>query len=272
VNKYAVIGNPIKHSKSPQIHHAFSLQEKVTIDYQRILAEDNNFTSSIDDFFSSGGLGLNVTVPFKIVAFRQCQQLNEYAQAAGAVNTISFDSDIGWIGANTDGIGLLTDLKKNLNLQLSNKNILILGAGGATRGILLPLLKEQPACILVANRTLEKASELVDTFSTQGNIECCGYQNIDTQEFDLIINATSASLNNEVPPIPDKTVGTETVCYDLAYSDKPTAFINWSTKLNAKRSIDGMGMLIEQAAESYYIWRGFRPETKQVFELLRPTD
>lgn len=272
-NNYAVIGNPIQHSKSPQIHSAFAQQEKVDIDYQRIFAEQDQFTQSVNEFVKQGGLGLNVTVPFKILAYEQCQQLNEYAQAAGAVNTISFDSKIGWIGANTDGIGLLTDLKKNQHLQLNNKNILILGAGGATRGILLPLLQENPSRILIANRTVTKADDLVNSFSSAGNIHSCGFEQIDnSRAFDLIINATSASLNNDVPAIPSNVVGPKTVCYDLAYSDKPTAFINWSKNLKAKKSIDGIGMLIEQAAESYYIWRGFRPETKPVFNLLRPAN
>ncbi len=269
-NKYAVIGNPIKHSKSPLIHNAFAEQEKVAIDYQCILADENKFAHSVNQFITEGGLGLNVTVPFKIAAYQLCQQLNEYAQAAGAVNTLSFNSKIGWIGANTDGIGLLTDLKNNQHLTLKNKNILILGAGGATRGVLLPLLQENPARILIANRTTAKADTLAKTFSAAGNIDSCGFENIDACEFDLIINATSASLDNQVPPVTDNIVGSETVCYDLAYSDKPTAFINWSNKLHAKKSIDGVGMLIEQAAESYYIWRGFRPNTKQVFNLLRP--
>jgi shikimate dehydrogenase len=271
-NKYAVIGNPVKHSKSPLIHNVFAQQEKVSIDYQCILAEENEFIQTVNEFASQGGLGLNVTVPFKIIAYQQCQQLNEYAQAAGAVNTISFDAEVGWIGANTDGIGLLTDLKNNQHLQLTNKNILVLGAGGATRGILLPLLQENPTRILIANRTVSKADALADAFSATGNIDSCSFEEIDNQPFDLVINATSASLNNDVPPIPNHAVGNETVCYDLAYSDKPTSFINWSNKLNAKKSIDGIGMLIEQAAESYYIWRGFRADTQPVFNLLRPAN
>jgi len=270
VNKYAVIGNPIKHSKSPQIHQAFAEQEDVSIDYQRILADKDQFTSTVSQFISSGGLGLNVTVPFKINAYDQCQHLNEYAQAAGAVNTISFNAESEWYGANTDGIGLLNDLKINQQLQLAKKSILILGAGGATRGILLPLLQEKPAHITLANRTPSKAIELANTFSKHGNISGCGFDDIEKHEYDLIINATSASLSNDVPPIPADTVGTHTICYDLAYSDEPTAFITWSKNLNAKKAIDGIGMLIEQAAESYYIWRNFRPDTKPVFKLLRP--
>lgn len=269
--KYAVIGNPIQHSKSPLIHQAFAEQEQVVISYDRIFAEEAQFTQCVNDFERHGGLGLNVTVPFKIMAYQQCQQLNEYAQAAGAVNTLSFDTDTGWVGANTDGIGLLADLRNNLGLQLKDKTILILGAGGATRGILLPLLQQLPSQILIANRTIAKANTLANAFSSAGKIDSCGFNDIDTQEYDLIINATSASLTNDVPPIPTSTVGANTICYDLAYSDQPTAFLQWSNQLNAKKSIDGIGMLIEQAAESYYIWRGFRPNTSQVFKLLRPS-
>ncbi|MDW3095974.1 MAG: shikimate dehydrogenase [Gammaproteobacteria bacterium] len=270
MNKYAVIGNPIKHSKSPQIHTAFAQQENVNIDYQRIQADKNKFISTVNQFVKDGGLGLNVTIPFKVKAYEQCLQLNKYAKAAQAVNTISFDPNTGWLGANTDGIGLLKDLKNNLNLQIRDKNILILGAGGATRGILLPLLKEAPTQILLANRTISKAIDLANAFSSEGNIDGCGFKDIDTQAFDVIINATSASLDNNLPAVPETIISTESVCYDLAYSDKPTAFIEWSNKLNAKLSIDGIGMLIEQAAESYYIWRNFRPDTKPVFKLLRP--
>tara|TARA_R110002049_G_scaffold252264_1_gene427054 strand:+ start:186672 stop:187493 length:822 start_codon:yes stop_codon:yes gene_type:complete len=269
-NKYAVIGNPIKHSKSPLIHNTFAQQEGISIDYQRILTNENEFTTCVNDFANQGGMGLNVTVPFKVLAYQQCQQLNELARAAGAVNTISFDPVTGWTGANTDGIGLLSDLKHNQNFQPANKSILILGAGGATRGILLPLLNEKPDYILIANRTVSKADDLANTFSSEGKIDSCGFEEIDRKKFDLVINATSASLANDIPPVPAKVIGTETLCYDLAYSDQPTAFINWSYSLNAKRAIDGLGMLVEQAAESYYIWRGFRPETKPVFKLLRP--
>ncbi len=270
MDKYAVIGNPIDHSKSPQIHQAFAQQEKAEIDYQKILADEDKFTSTANEFFTSGGLGLNVTVPFKITAFEQCQQLSTYAKAAGAVNTISFDPVSGWRGANTDGIGLLNDLKINQQLHLAGKHILILGAGGASRGILLPLLEEHPASILLINRTVSKATELANNFSIKGNIIAGGFNDVEDKPYDLIINATSASLTSDIPPVFSNTVGPDTVCYDLAYSDKPTAFLKWSMSLNAKKSIDGIGMLIEQAAESYYIWRKFRPNTSEVFKILRP--
>ncbi len=209
-------------------------------------------------------------MPFKVLAYQQCAYLNEYAKAAGAVNTISFDHEKGWMGANTDGIGLLRDLKNNQHLDLTNKHILILGAGGATRGILLPLLEEQPSKIIIANRTIEKAQELASAFSSSGDITACGYNELDTNPFDIVINATSASLDNSLPPILDGLVSSQTVCYDLAYSDSPTPFTTWGQNLNAKQVSDGIGMLIEQAAESYFIWRGFRPDTSELFNLLRP--
>ncbi len=270
MNKYAVIGNPIKHSKSPQIHSAFAQQEGTVIDYDRILTDEDNFIKTVNDFFSSGGSGLNVTVPFKVLAYQQCSQLNEYAQAAQAINTLSLDQNQQWVGANTDGIGLLTDLKNNLHVTLKNKSILILGAGGAARGILLPLLKETPSKIVIANRTVEKALELATAFCALGVIKGCGYEQIDDSVFDIVINATSASLNNTLPPITKNIVNHNSICYDLAYSDNPTAFTTWAKQHGVKSTHDGIGMLIEQAAESYYIWRGFKPNTQEVFSLLRP--
>ena len=270
MNKYAVIGNPIKHSKSPEIHSAFAKQEHVALEYQRILADQNNFIHTVVNFFAAGGSGLNVTVPFKVVAFEHCVHLNEYAKAAQAVNTISIDEHQQWIGANTDGIGLLTDLKNNLHLSINNKSILVLGAGGATRGILLPLLQEHPKKLIIANRTIDKAVNLANSFNYLGTtIEGCGFEDINHAAFDIVINATSASLDNTVPPIANHLVNENTVCYDLAYSDEPTVFIDWATQQGVKSVHDGIGMLIEQAAESYYIWRGFKPDTKEIFTLLR---
>lgn len=271
MNKYAVIGNPIKHSKSPEIHGAFAKQEQVALEYHRILSEQTNFTDTVNSFFAEGGSGLNVTVPFKLIAYEQCVHVDEYAKAAQAVNTISLNEHRQWIGANTDGIGLLTDLKNNLRLSIKNKSILVLGAGGATRGILLPLLNEQPKKIIIANRTIDKAIHLANSFEYLGPaIHGCGFADVSHSAFDIVINATSASLNNTVPPIASHLVNENTVCYDLAYSDEPTVFIDWATQQGVKSVHDGIGMLIEQAAESYYIWRDFKPNTKEIFTLLRP--
>lgn len=267
--RYAVIGNPIEHSKSPLIHTAFAKQEQAEISYERILASDNNFSDVVNQFRKQHGLGLNVTVPFKITAYQQCTQLSPEAKAAKAVNTISFDAAGGWLGANTDGIGLLRDLTANLCCQLSNKKILILGAGGASRGILLPLLQENPDSVVIANRTVEKARILASEFSLLGNITACGYAELHNQAFDLILNATSSSLSNQTPDLPKETVGEGCLCYDLMYSDVDTAFMRWAKVNNAAKISDGLGMLIEQAAESYYIWRGFKPDTTTLFSQLR---
>lgn len=270
VIKYAVIGNPIQHSKSPQIHTAFARQEGVALEYQRMLSKTDCFIADVNAFHANGGLGLNVTVPFKIDAFHHCSQLDNYALAAQAVNTISFNSSGDWLGANTDGIGLLRDLTCNLNLELQQRSILILGAGGSVRGILLPLLRQQPNQITIANRTLAKAEQLAEQFSIHGNITACAYQQLGSDPYDLVINATSASLNQALPPIPDGIVSPASFCYDLAYSDQATVFMQWAARLGVDSISDGIGMLIEQAAESYAIWRGYRPDTEQIFKLLRP--
>lgn len=269
MDHYAVIGNPIAHSKSPQIHSAFAQQEGVVIDYQRILSSEEDFIVTVNKFKQHNGSGINVTVPFKVRAYQQCSELNEYAKAAKAVNTISFAADGSWIGANTDGIGLLRDLKSNLSVAIENKRVLVLGAGGATRGILLPLLQERPECILLANRTFEKAEQLTKEFTNNELLTSCRFEELGNTSFDIIINATSASLANEVPPISEATLNQETLCYDLAYSDTGTAFLTWAQSHSVKLRSDGLGMLIEQAAESYFIWRGFRPDTTSVIKLLR---
>lgn len=269
MHKYAVIGNPIKHSKSPQIHSAFAQQEGVQIDYQRILADENNFLSTVNQFRAEGGLGLNITLPFKVMAYQKCQTLNEYAEAAQSVNTISFDKHDNWIGANTDGLGLLRDLTDNLKFEIKNKKILILGAGGSTRGILLPLLQHHPAKLVITNRNIDKAKSLVAMFSDQGKLFVCAYSDLGNEVFDLVINATSASINGDLPPVPGTVVASHSFCYDLYYSDADTAFMQWAKNLGVKSTSDGLGMLVEQAAESYYLWRNFRPETKRVYNLIR---
>ena len=270
MDHYAVIGNPIAHSKSPQIHTAFAQQEGTEIDYQRILSSEENFVASVTKFIQEGGRGLNVTVPFKVSAYQQCVEINEYARAAKAVNTISFTADGKWVGANTDGIGLLRDLTSNLALSLKQKRILVIGAGGAVRGILLPLLQEHPASLVVTNRTYEKASILEDEFVNFGPITSSALSDLDDAVFDIIINATSASLAGDLPPISASTIHQQTVCYDLAYSDDNTAFLDWAQLHNAGITSDGLGMLVEQAAEAYFIWRGFQPDTRRVLNQLRP--
>ena len=268
---YAVIGNPVAHSKSPQIHLAFAQQEGVKIDYRRILATNENFVATVETFIRERGCGLNVTLPFKIKAYQQCSELNHYAQAAKAVNTISFNTHGDWIGANTDGIGLMRDLNANLKITIAQKNVLVLGAGGAVRGILLPLLQEKPDQVVIANRTFEKAESLANEFTDLGAIRSSEFSDLKSTKFDIVINATAASLSNQVPPISAAVLKPESVCYDLAYSDQDTAFLSWAKTHSVAVASDGLGMLIEQAAESYFIWRGFRPDTSSVFSLLRPS-
>ena len=277
VNKYAVVGNPIQHSKSPIIHQAFAQQEGVEIEYQRMLSETSTFMSDVDRFHANGGMGLNVTLPFKVSAYEHCVSCNDYANAAQAVNTISFNSQGEWLGANTDGIGLMRDLTDNQGVDLGARSILILGAGGSVRGILLPLLLQQPAKIVIANRSVDKAIALAEQFSAHGKLSACGYDDLtampqaaEQQCFDVVINATSASLSQQLPPISDSIVDSKSFCYDLAYSDTATVFMQWAQQRGVYGCCDGIGMLIEQAAESYAIWRGVYPDTQPVFKLLRP--
>ena len=244
MQRFAVIGNPIEHSKSPQIHTAFAAQEGITIDYQRVLADSDHFISTVNQMQEEGLIGLNVTVPFKVLAHANCTKLNPYAEAAGAVNTLSFKQGV-WQGANTDGIGLLRDLEKNIGLALSGQRVLIVGAGGATRGIVLPLIEAGIGELCIANRSLPRAEELVALFSHYPQITACAL-------------------------IPAAVISTNTFCYDLAYADHDTTFMRWAKSLNAEGCCDGLGMLLEQAAESYFIWRGFRPDTAALFPMLRP--
>ena len=270
IYKYAVIGNPVSHSKSPQIHTAFAQQQGIQIEYLRVLADETSFTETVNEFRMAGGSGLNVTLPFKVTAFQQCQTVNEYAQSAHAVNTLCFDNEGNWVGANTDGLGLLKDLTSNLGIDLADKKILIMGAGGSTRGILLPLLQQHPCKLVIVNRDTRKASHLTEIFSRHENLHACAYSDLGDEVFDLVINATSASLSGSLPPLPDTIVSSNSACYDLYYSDEDTPFIHWGKSLGVATCADGLGMLIEQAAESYFLWQDFRPETWPVHEILRP--
>jgi len=264
---YGVVGNPISHSKSPSIHQAFSLQTKQSIEYKPFLVAVESFEQAIADFISSGVSGVNVTVPFKEKAWAIATKLSKCAELAGAVNTLSFkDGDI--FGDNTDGLGLVNDLKNNYGFDFEGKTVLVLGAGGAVRGVLGPIIQENPASITIANRTLSKAEQLKQVFAKDYSISTSGFSDLDTR-FDLIINGTSASLNNELPPIPEVVVGSHSVLYDMMYSNQTTTFNQWGQALNAGNTIDGLGMLVEQAAEAFYIWRAIRPATHEVFAKLR---
>jgi shikimate dehydrogenase len=269
IDRYGVIGYPVSHSRSPVIHRLFAAQTGQSLQYELLEVPPDKFEQAVRQFQRTGGKGLNVTVPHKRSVLSLCDQLSERARTAGAVNTVSFrDSEIH--GENTDGIGLLRDLAVNLDLALDDANILILGAGGATRGIIEPLLEMQPAQLTIANRTIGKAEALVEQFSASGPIAACGFGDVPTDdEYDLIINATSAAVRGETPPYPDQAVSPGTFCYDLSYGLKPTPFMAWARRQGAEQAVMGWGMLVEQAAESFRIWRGVRPDTAPVLKQVR---
>ena len=266
---YVVIGNPIAHSKSPQIHARFAEQTGQPIRYERLLAPLDAFEPTVRAFIASGGRGANVTVPFKLEAFRFADELSSRAQAAGAVNTLHVREGRVF-GDNTDGVGLVRDIVEAAGIRLSGKRLLLLGAGGAARGVILPLLAESPAQLLIANRTPERASELAAQFSDQPvPIGASSFMNLD-EAFDIVINATSASLSAELPPVPVSVFGSHSFVYDMMYAAQPTPFMQLASRHGAQVR-DGLGMLVEQAAESFFIWRGVRPQTAPVYDWLRST-
>lgn len=269
IDRYAVIGNPIEHSKSPLIHHAFAEQTGEQLEYIRLLGEPGQFAENVADFLKAGGKGLNVTVPFKENAWQLVDELSPRAESARAVNTIIQLEDGRLRGDNTDGIGLVRDLQENQGATLAGVHILLLGAGGAARGVLRPLLETHPEQIVIANRTASKATALASDLSALGSIEGCGLNELVGKKFDLIINATAAGLIDRVPEIPDGLLEKGGWCYDMMYGDKPTAFARWGVAHGAAKVIDGLGMLVEQAAESFYLWRGIRPDTAPVMQQQR---
>jgi shikimate dehydrogenase len=268
MDKYAVIGNPIEHSKSPEIHTAFARQTGQSLEYTRLLAPKDGFAVALAEFAAAEGKGLNVTIPFKQHAFQQVDVKSERATLAGAVNTIKIEQDGRTSGDNTDGVGLVTDISRNLGWSICDQRVLILGAGGAARGVLQPLLNELPKELVVANRTSERAIKLVHEFADMGNIDAVGIEHL-SGPFDLIINATSASLQGEVPDIPNGIVKAQTHCYDLAYAATETPFMRWAHEQGATVTSDGLGMLVEQAALSFQIWRGVLPDTGPVIKYIR---
>ena len=272
---YAVMGSPIKHSKSPQIHSAFAAQTEQKLDYTAIHVDVGGFAQAVSHFQGHGGKGLNVTVPFKLDAWKLADSLTERAKRAGAVNTLILADDGTIAGDNTDGIGLVNDIIDHLGWTISNKRVLILGAGGASRGVIGPILDKDPLSLTIANRTAVKASELASSFAdskttaTTKKIIGGGYDGLYGKQFDLIINATAASLKGEVPPLPESIISPETCCYDMMYAAQPTAFMLWASKHQVQNISDGLGMLVGQAAESFYIWRGVKPEVVPVIESFR---
>lgn len=268
-DRYAVIGNPVAHSKSPQIHAAFAQQTGQQLEYTSLFVEIGQLADAVAEFQQNQGKGLNITVPFKQDAWALSTELSERAQRAGAVNTLILRAEGDYYGDTTDGVGLVTDLIKNHDLNLNNKRILILGAGGAVRGVLEPILNECPTELVIANRTVSKAGQLAEDFNKLGKISASSFEALADRQFDLIINGTSASLAGELPPLPDGILTTKACVYDMMYAAKATPFMLWGEQQDAAQCFDGLGMLVEQAAESFYLWRGVRPETSTVIQQLR---
>lgn len=269
LDKYAVFGNPIKHSKSPVLQMAFAEQTGENIYYSAECVDVDKFSEAVFEFFNQGGKGLNITVPFKLDAFEYANELTPRATLAGAVNTLIKQGEK-IIGDNTDGIGLVNDITNNLQWVLDNKKILVLGAGGAVRGVLGPLLEAKPDSITIANRTVEKAQALAESFSDYGKIQACAYEELSTLgNFDIIINGTSASLHGSLPNLPSSIIGSDSYCYDMMYGKENTVFMGWCLEQKAAGVADGLGMLICQGAESFFQWRGVYPQTQVVIEKIR---
>ena len=266
-DRYAVIGNPVAHSKSPFIHAEFARQTGQDLRYEALLAPLDGFAQAVDAFRRSGGKGLNVTLPFTLEAFRLAQDLSARAQLAQAVNTLKFEGDA-CFGDNTDGVGLTRDIVHNLGCAVAARRLLLMGAGGAARGVIGPLLEQHPACLTVVNRTPEKGYQLARQFAQLGPIAATSYPELAGSQFDLIINATSSSLTEDMPPLPTGVFAPGALAYDMMYSKHPSPFLRFASQAGA-RVADGLGMLVEQAAESFYIWRGVRPDSQPVLALLR---
>ena len=268
-DRYAVFGNPVEHSKSPFIHARFAEQTGQQLVYTAERVEPGDFENAVARFAGNNGRGLNITVPFKQEAWQLATRRSERAERAGAVNTLVINGKNDYFGDNTDGIGLVRDLTVNYQQQLEGRDILIVGAGGAVRGVIEPLLAARPSSLTIANRTREKALQLARDFSDLGNIRGCGLDEFDSHHYDVIINGTSASLSGELPPLPGSLIHENTFCYDMMYASEATPFMLWAQRHGAKQVVDGKGMLVEQAAESFRIWRGCKPETAAVIEALR---
>jgi shikimate dehydrogenase len=270
-DKYCVFGNPIGHSKSPLIHAAFARQTGQDIAYRAILAPAGGFEAAVAAFVAEGGKGANVTVPFKQEAYRLATRLSVRAEQANAVNTLVFrDGEI--VGDNTDGIGLLRDITLNLNTPIRDRRILLLGAGGAARGVLGPLLGEHPASLTVANRTVARARALAKRFAASGPVSGCGYEALAGRQFDLVIDATSAGLGDSMPALPPGLFAPESLAYAMMYGLGGAPFCSFARAQGAGKVSEGLGMLLEQAAESFFVWRGVRPDCAPVAEILQRSE
>ncbi len=267
-DRYAVIGHPVAHSRSPFIHARFAEQTRQALEYGTIDATPAQFEASVRRFFAEGGKGLNVTVPHKEAAFRLAAELTPRAQRAQAVNTFAIAKSGGLLGDNTDGAGLARDLLNNQHVVIAGRRVLLLGAGGAARGVLAPLLGLRPSELTIVNRDVARARELAEMFSDMGALRAIGYAELENRPCDIVINATAASLAGELPPLPPGIVGAQSICYDMAYARDDTPFVRWALERGVARALMGLGMLVEQAAESFHLWRGVRPDTASVLSAL----
>ena len=269
LDRYCVFGNPIGHSKSPEIHTAYAAQTGQSLSYEKRLAPLDGFAAAVQAFIAEGGKGANVTVPFKLEAVALAQSLTIRARAAGAVNTLAFTPQ-GIVGDNTDGAGLVADIVNNAGVPITGKRVLMLGAGGAARGAVLPILEHRPAQLVIANRTVATAQALVQQFAAlggEGVVSACGYAQLQGP-FDIIINATSASLNADLPPVPASVFAPGALALDMMYGKEPTVFLQFAADHGAIVR-DGLGMLVEQAAEAFALWRGVHPHTHELLQRLR---
>jgi len=263
-DRYAVMGNPVEHSLSPQIHALFAEQTQENVCYERLLAESDQFEARCQRFFKDGGRGLNITLPFKRAAKAWVTHCSDRAELAGSVNTIVLEAAGRYFGDNTDGVGLIRDMQNNLGWSLSGKKVLILGAGGAVCGVLGPMLAENTRQVIIANRTHDKALRLAQRFSQQGSVAAAHYGDLSGQLFDVVIQGTAVELMGGTLSLPAGILSEGAVCYDLMYGKKPSSFLRWAAANGARQSANGIGMLVEQAAESFWLWRGVRPETGPV--------
>ncbi len=268
LDRYAVMGNPIAHSKSPFIHGRFAAQTGEALRYEALLVELGGFPAAVAAFVAGGGKGLNVTVPFKQEAWALAARRSRRAERAGAVNTLKVEADGSLSGDNTDGVGLVRDLQENERITQAGRRLLVLGAGGAVRGVLEPLLAAGPAQVTVANRTAAKAVELADLFGDEGAIDGRGLDALAGRQYDIVVNGTAASIKGELPELPSGLLAAGAFCYDMMYGKEPTPFMRWA-RGEGGTAVDGLGMLVEQAAESFFIWRAVRPQTAPVLAELR---
>ncbi len=267
---FAVMGNPVAHSRSPPIHEQFARQFGIRLEYARIQVDPGGFPQAVSNFEARGGRGVNVTVPFKNEAWQLADACTPRADLARAVNTLSLPGDGRRLGDNTDGAGLVRDIGGNLAQPIADRRVLLVGAGGAAQGVLGPLLAEHPCALWIVNRTVDKAEALAERFAAHGAVSAGGFAALAGRRFDIVINATSASLSGAVPPLPADVFADGALAYDMMYANQPTAFLCWARGHGARRTADGFGMLVEQAAESFALWHGHAPETAQVIAALRP--